>query len=158
MTFLRIVYRFLLRLLFPGIARALATAERRSDAYAEKVKNPNVIGADLPGDIYQNWELAGQGDQNEGDRQQSASPTQCPCGVDWAVNSAGQYFNARPNAADIAALYATIQFPNLGSCEGECVAKETFRAQCWTLWRNKTTGQFWLYCSKRVQWHCEAAG
>ena len=23
------------------------------------------------------------------------------------------------------------------------------------IFKNKTTGKFWLFCTKRVQWHCE---
>jgi len=64
--------------------------------------------------------LAGEGDQNEGDRQSAPNPKQCPCGVGWHVNNASASFNARPKANDIAALHATIEFPNLGQCDGEC--------------------------------------
>src|SRR5262249_10573833 len=110
--------RFLVRLLFPGYFWILRRLELLVYIFSEKLNNPALLGVVFPPDWPQKWELAGEGDQNDGDRQSSANPKQCPCGVDWAVNNASAFFNAKPNAIDIATLYATIQFPALGSCDG----------------------------------------
>jgi hypothetical protein len=150
--------QFLLRLFFPQLSRDFHNLQLRFYIASEMLKSPNNLATVMPGDLNTNWDLVDYGGQNEGDRQSSPDPKQCPCGVDWACNNDSQILAARPAAAAIAALLAGIPDPALGSCDGECIAKETFRAECCQLWKHKTKAQFYLYGSKRVQWHCEIEG
>lgn len=147
--------QFLFKLLFPRYLGLLRSYEMR----LELLKAPPVLKAEEPPDLYGgDWELAGYDGANEGDREKSWDPKKCPGGKDWTCNNTSQFFPARPTPAQIAALLATIDYPNIGTCEGDCIPTETFRGECWVLRRNKRTGQFWLYCSKRVAWTCVIQG
>ncbi len=75
----------------------------------------------------------------------------------WNVHDASAFFNQKPVAQDITNLYATIQFPDKPTeqCDSPCEAVAQGRYKRYRIFKNKTTGKFFLYCSKRVQWHCE---
>jgi hypothetical protein len=102
------------------------------------------------------WELVEEGG-NTKDGYEYKDPHRCECGLSWDVNDADSFFNRKPNAQDIANCLATMQYPNKASepCDEPCVAVEKGRFDRWRIFKNKKTGQFWLHCSKRVQWHCE---
>jgi len=102
------------------------------------------------------WELVEDGD-NTKDGYQWAEPNKCVCGLSWDVNTASAFFNVKPTPKDIAALYATIKFPDTPSetCDSPCGSVIQGSYQRFRIFKNVKTGQFWLFCSKRVQWHCE---
>ena len=102
------------------------------------------------------WQEIDDGDDTTGGYDY-AEPNKCECGLSWDVENADAFFNQKPNAQDIAALYATIDFPKTPSdaCDPPCRAVDKGRRKRYRIYKNKKTGQFWLHCSKRVQWHCE---
>src|SRR5580700_10340302 len=110
----------------------------------------------LPLDILKqaagDWELVEDGDDTTGGYQWE-NPHQCVCGLSWDVHDASAFFNAKPTAPDIATLYATIQYPDTPSekCDGDCQSVVQGRYKRFRIFKNKTTGQFWLFCTKRVQ-------
>jgi hypothetical protein len=75
-----------------------------------------------------------------------------------AANNDSLFGPTKPAPEAIDALLANIQYPPLGKCDDPCVAKETFRGACWTLWQHKTTRQYYLYASKRIEWVCTVEG
>jgi hypothetical protein len=102
------------------------------------------------------WELIEDGD-NTTDGYGWAEPHKCVCGLFWDVHTDSAFFNQKPTAQDLAALYANIQFPDKPSetCDPPCGAAVQGSYKRFRIFKNKVTGQFWLFCSKRVQWHCE---
>jgi len=86
-----------------------------------------------------------------------SEPTKCECGLSWNVHDASAFFNQKSTAQDITTLYATIQFPDKPSepCDEPWDAVVQGRCKRFRIFKNKTTGKFWLFCTKRVQWHCE---
>jgi hypothetical protein len=102
------------------------------------------------------WELVEEGGDSK-DGYKYSEPTKCECGLSWDVTSSDAFFNAKPNAGDITACFASFDYPKKASepCDPPCVAVEQSRHERWRIFKNKKTGQFWLYCSKRIQWHCE---
>lgn len=119
---------------------------------SQAVSTSQLIGflEDLP-----EWIFVDAGDDLEGGRSSSANPEQCVCGTDWMVRTAKAIFNALPAANDISALYSTIDYPKLGACDPPCVPRQIFKGKMWQIYKSRTSGQFMLFCSKRVQWHCE---
>jgi hypothetical protein len=102
------------------------------------------------------WELIEDGD-NTTDGYKLSEPNKCECGLSWNVHDASAFFNEKPTAQDIATLYATIQFPDKSDepCDSPSQAVVQGRYQRYRVFKNKSTGKFFLFCSKRVQWHCE---
>jgi hypothetical protein len=145
------------RLAKPKPLSAKSTAAHFALA-AEIFRNPHLLAAIMPPDFPGNWELADYGGDNVGHRESSPDPKACPGGMDWRVNNDAKFFNAKPVQADITALLNGIVAPTIGTCDGLCEAREVFRGDCWTLWRNKLTKQYYLYASKRVQWICSVNG
>ena len=69
---------------------------------------------------------------------------------------AGVAGGAPGNHAEDHASYAQVNAPAvLQNCNAPCIAVEKWRGKWWALYQNTKTGQFWLRCSKRVEWHCE---
>jgi hypothetical protein len=102
------------------------------------------------------WELVEDGDDTT-DGYKWSEPTKCECGLSWNVHDASAFFNQKSTAQDITTLYATIQFPDKPSepCDEPWDAVVQGRCKRFRIFKNKTTDKFWLFCTKRVQWHCE---
>jgi hypothetical protein len=102
------------------------------------------------------WELIDEGDDTKGGFKW-ADPHKCECGLFWDATDNSAFFNQKPNAVDIANCYAGFDYPKKPSekCDEPCIAVEQSRHKSWKIFKNKKTGQFFLFCSKRIQWHCE---
>lgn len=101
-------------------------------------------------------ELIDRGGKIEGDRYESDNPSQCVCGTYWAVKFENQKLAARPNKLQILGFLNKVPWPTKSqTCDPPCVPVETFRGAYWLLWKDNKNNQFKLFCSKRIQWHCE---
>ncbi len=102
------------------------------------------------------WEVVEHGGEPRGWRTHSPNPSQCECGREWMVDTQETIFNNKPNAGDVANCYNAINFPNNPqSCDAPCLPVKEAEKQWYLIQKNKNTGKFRLFCSKRRQWHCE---
>ena len=127
-------------------------------ATLELLKNSTSTKSDILSNLeeVEEWELVEEGDDVDGDRKSTPdNPTKCECGTDWTANYKIEYFNQKPTQKDITNCYDAIDYPKLGKCDEPCVPVQTFKGKYYSIRKNKKTGEFKLYCSKRVQWHCE---
>jgi hypothetical protein len=138
-----------LRTLLPSRKRGLQLVD-----VIELASHPLPLGALKAG--AGDWDLIEDGDDTKGGYKWE-DPNKCVCGLFWDVHDASAFFNVKPTPKDIAALYGTIQYPDKPSetCDPPCGAVVQGQFKRFRIFKNKTTGQFWLFCSKRVQWHCE---
>jgi len=103
-------------------------------------------------------ELVAKGGEAGKDREESPNPTKCPCGHHWSAKVDSKFYDDKPKQAEIEQCLEKLAWPENGQkCESPCVPVDEFKNELkyWQLWRNKETGKFEVFCSKRKQWHCE---
>ena len=100
------------------------------------------------------WEEIDWGGDKDGDRYE-ANFGQCPCESNWICDFEDGFFNVKPNAQDIDAQMKRVKPPKPEACAGKCKPVQTYYGEWWNICKNRKTGQFRLFTSKRIGWHCE---
>ncbi|MGH8994827.1 MAG: hypothetical protein ACRDYB_02105 [Acidimicrobiales bacterium] len=81
------------------------------------------------------------------------NPRPCLCGWSWDVHDASALLNAKLTGPDIATRDATRRYPDTPAetCDGDRQSVVQGRDKRFRTFKNKTTGQLWLLCTKRVR-------